>query len=214
MSFNDTMGREDEFSQDVSLPRRQHSSGCGCITAILAVIGLVVVLAILLCAGIFLGVGVLGMRSLSPYKTALQKVQNDPQVREKLGEPIEAASWIPMGSVKVENNSGSANLTFKVRGPKGQAEVNVIGRMIAGTWGLTTLTVTYPDGTRQELDVSDTGNEEMDAPQWAPGGGAEGAPAGNEINSAAPPDSNQKDDEPAPGPEINLEVPAVPGNGS
>jgi len=212
MSFNDTMGREDEFSQDVSLPRRRHTSGCGCVTAILAVIGLVVVLVILLCAGIILGVGVFGMRALPPYQTALKKVQNDPQVREKLGEPIESASWIPLGSFKVENDSGSANLTFKVSGPKGKAEVNVIARMIAGKWGLTTLTVTYADGTRQELDVSDTGDDEMDAPKWAPG--ASGPPQGNGVDAASPPALNQKDEDAAPGPELNLEVPAIPGNGS
>ncbi len=212
MSFNDTMGREDEFSQDVSLPRRRHTSGCGCATAILAAIGLAVVLVILLCAGILLGVGVFGMRALPPYQTALKKVQNDPQVRERLGEPIESASWIPLGSFKVENDSGSANLTFKVSGPKGKAEVNVIARMIAGKWGLTTLTVTYPDGTRQELDVSDTGDDEMDAPKWAPGAGA--APQGDGVDEAAPSDSNQKEGDAVPGPELNLEVPAIPGNGS
>lgn len=212
MSLNDTMGREDEFTQDVSLPRKRPGSGCGCITAVLAVIGLAVVLAILLCAGIGLGVGVFGMRALPPYRMALQKVQNDPQVREKLGEPVESASWIPLGNFTIENNSGSAQLTFKVRGPKGRAEVNVNGRMIAGNWGLTTLTVTYPDGTRQELDVSDTGNEEMDAPKWTPGAGGETAPPGNGGESAAPSASNQKNDDAEPGPELQLEVPALPGN--
>lgn len=212
MSLNDTMGREDEFTQDVSLPRKRPGSGCGCVTAVLAVIGLAVVLAILLCAGIFLGVGVFGMRSLPPYRMALQKVQNDPQVREKLGEPVESASWIPLGSFTIEDNSGSAQLTFKVRGPKGRAEVNVNGRMIAGKWGLTTLTVTYPDGTRQELDVSDTGNEEMDAPKWTPGAGAGGASPVHDGESTAPSASNQKDDDAEPGPELQLEVPALPGN--
>ncbi|MGQ9604912.1 MAG: cytochrome c oxidase assembly factor Coa1 family protein [Thermogutta sp.] len=214
MSFNDTMGREDEFTQDVSLPRKRPGSGCGCVTAVLAVIGLVVVLAILLCAGIGLGVGFFGMRALPPYRMALQKVQNAPQVREKLGEPVESASWIPMGNFTIENNSGSANLTFKVRGPKGPAEVNVIGRMIAGKWGLTTLTVTYPDGTRQELDVSDTGDEEMDAPKWRPGAEGKAAPPANDGESAAPSAIQPKDDDAEPGPELQMEVPAIPGNES
>ncbi|NMC21979.1 MAG: hypothetical protein GYA33_16355 [Thermogutta sp.] len=185
-------------------------------------IGLVVVLVILLCAGVILGVGVFGMRALPPYQTALEKVQNDPRVRERLGEPIESASWIPTGSFKVENDSGSANLTFKVSGPRGKAEVNVIARMIAGKWGLTTLAVTYPDGTRQELDVSDTGDDEMDAPKWTPRAEPAAFPPGERADSAGPSAAGEKDEEnavpdednAAPGPQINLEIPPLPGAGS
>ena len=118
------------------------------------------------CGGILLTVfGVL--RSSEPYVMALEQVQNDPKVIERLGEPIEPASWAPSGNIHVSNGRGDASLRFDVKGPRGTAHVSTQARRIDGQWGLTTLEVTFDDGTRLSLD---TGTDDAldDAPPWTP----------------------------------------------
>ena len=62
------------------------------------------------------------LKSSEPYKLALKKVRQNPEVVKRLGEPIEDG-FVPVGEVNIENDRGSANLFFDVTGPNGTAHV-------------------------------------------------------------------------------------------
>ncbi|GAB6164672.1 hypothetical protein JCM19992_06720 [Thermostilla marina] len=161
--------------------------GCSTTTIVLLIVLVLLLGCCGLCGG-FAGLGVFMLKKSPPYTMALAKVQNDPAVIERLGEPIEPASFLPTGEFSDAGDSGSANLNFKVKGPKGTALVNVVARKIGGQWGITTLTVVIDSPSeRLQLDVSDMGGPE-EAPQWNPG-------------AAVAPEATQENDEPPPEPE-------------
>jgi len=144
----------------------QRRSSRGCLWLIVAI----PVILILVCGGIFGGIFVLvvgTIRSSEPYQMALEQVQRDPQVIERLGEPIEDATVFPTGNVNVANDRGTANLQFAVKGPKGRADVSTQARRAGGKWGLTKLDVTFGDGQRASLDTEPEGGP-GDAPTWPP----------------------------------------------
>lgn len=147
-----------------------------------------------ICAGRF-GLTAYQMYNAPPYKMAKEKAINDPQVKERLGTPVRVTSYLPSGEINVENDRGNANLGFVVGGPRGEAQVHAVAQRIDGEWGLTSLTVTYPNGERQQIDVSDTGGP-PEAPRWDPS-------QSNGGNSA----TNTGE-----GPTRNLDVPLVPEN--
>jgi len=118
------------------------------------------------CGGIFL-VPYMILRSSQPYEMALSQVQKDPAVIERLGKPIEAVSWFPVGTVHSEDGSGEAALDFDVAGPDGRAHVRTQGRRIGGKWGLARLEVTFSDGRRLSLGTS-SDDELEEAPPWTP----------------------------------------------
>ncbi|MBV8587957.1 MAG: hypothetical protein JO308_16840 [Verrucomicrobia bacterium] len=47
-----------------------------------------------------------------------------------------------MGSVKSSGDSGYANLTFPIHGPKGSAKVHCVSRLTRGQWNQVECTVT------------------------------------------------------------------------
>lgn len=162
----------------------------------------VVVVPILICAGAagwFYVVRVAPLRSSEPYQAALKRVQADPKVIQRLGQPIRDASWVPSGSVNIENDRGNANLMFKVAGPKGSASVRTQARRIRGTWGTTVLDVTFAGEKPIPLD---TGPSDDDAPKFNPSGGPPG-PSAPKADAKLPPPKPPD----VPGPEIKLEIP-------
>jgi hypothetical protein len=98
------------------------------------------------CGGIFFGV-MQTIKSSEAYQMALAHVQNDPEVRELLGEPIVEAGFMPLGQVNVNNGAGDAELYFQVSGPKGQASVSANALRENGQWELTYVEVTPDDGS-------------------------------------------------------------------
>ena len=107
------------------------------------------------------------LRSSQPYEMALSEVQEDPAVVERLGEPIKADSWFPVGTVHAENGGGEAALDFDVAGPDGRAHVRTQAKRIDGQWGLARLEVTFDDGRRLSLDTG-SGDGLEEAPLWTP----------------------------------------------
>jgi hypothetical protein len=163
----------------------------------------VVLVPILIGAGVagwFYVVRVVPLKSSEPYQSALKRVQTDAGVIARLGQPIRDASWVPSGSVNVENGRGNANLIFKVAGPKGMASVRTDARRIQGTWGTTILEVTFADSQRISLDTGPGG--ELDAPKFEPSGvppGPSAPKADAKLPSPKPADG--------PGPELKIEIP-------
>lgn len=211
MSYPEDSGQPAAPSDEQATPARQRQ---GCLRFVIFAAILVLVA---LC---FIIPRLVAKKGGEPYRMALTAVQDDPQVKQRLGEPIRSASWLPQGSIDVSDDWGDANLTFRVQGPKGKATVNVLARRIAGQWGLTSLTVTYPDGQRQQIDVSESGGSELEAPRWQPGAESPAGPAAgpspeespsNTVEGAPAGQTPQSTPatEPAP-PSLELKIPEVP----
>ncbi|HOA52690.1 MAG: cytochrome c oxidase assembly factor Coa1 family protein [Thermogutta sp.] len=203
MSQFEENSRSRDFGETVP-PERSQRRGCLWILVFVGV--LVIIGCVALCLGVFAVVLSMGKE---PYQMAVRLVTQDAQVVEKLGKPIEVASWFPQGSIHVRGDQGDANLTFQIRGPQGKATVNVVARRIKGKWGLTSLDVTYPDGTRQPIDVSAEGDSELDAPQWQPGAQVpteSTQPAGEEPSQS---EDQGREEGPAP-PSLEVKIPELP----
>jgi len=90
-----------------------------------------------LCCTLFIG-GLAGIiftviRNSDVATQAIEIIQDDPRVQDKLGEPVEIG-WLITGNVEVNNSSGSANLTIPVSGPKGSGTVIVDATRSGGVW--------------------------------------------------------------------------------
>ncbi len=139
-----------------------------------------------------------------PYRLALQQVQQDPQVRKRLGEPVRDASWLPSGSMTAQGNR-ETSLMFRVAGPLGTADVQLRARRVGGQWG-GTIAVMLGARDRINLDLGEgdeapkfNAQEGGDAPKFDPGGERpKDVPAGEgpKPNTALP-----------GGPDIRVEIP-------
>ena len=156
----------------------------------------VVLVPVAVAAGYIVAV-VAQRKSSEPYTAALKRVQQDPEVIERLGQPIKDPSWIPAGSIHTDHERGQANLIFPVSGPKGSASVRTQARRIAGQWGTTVLEVTFPDGKRVSLGASSDGSG--DAPEFKPPAGGQSPKGSGESPAPKPPASAN--------PEIRLDLP-------
>jgi len=136
----------------------------------------------------------------APYRITLRRVAEDPQVVQRLGQPVRDASWLPSGSM-TSGQRGQANLMFRIAGPHGTADVQVQARQVAGQWGGTIL-VTFGPGDRLQLELGEAGQDE--APRFDVSGPA---PAGvSPTTSTAPVPSGDS----APGPDaadIQIDLP-------
>jgi hypothetical protein len=74
------------------------------------------------------------LKSSWAFTEGVKLAQNNPQVIAKLGQPIEA-TWVVVGTIHTENeDSGGADVTFPITGPKGAASVHAIAEKKAGKW--------------------------------------------------------------------------------
>lgn len=77
------------------------------------------------------------IQDLAMFKRLLQQVAGNAAVIGKLGSPVAMASKDVDGSIRIGNGArpdGEADLTFTLRGPKGQAAVHVDAQLTAGEW--------------------------------------------------------------------------------
>ena len=95
------------------------------------------------------------VRSSDVYTEALSRAQNNPAVREKLGEPI-APKWWLSGNVNTKNDEGEANITIPIAGPKGEGQIRAIGSKRSGRWTYQTLEVQIGTETINLLADSDS----------------------------------------------------------
>ena len=110
---------------------------------ILLIVGAVAVLGIGAVTG---GVALLlhGIKSCGAYTQAVDLARKDPRVQEALGSPVETRWWV-MGSVQLVNDGGHAELTIPLRGPKGEAGLQVEAVKAAGAWTLKTADFEVPE---------------------------------------------------------------------
>jgi hypothetical protein len=100
----------------------------GCLTP-LVVCGGVVTLIIGLVFGL--------IKSSEPYREGLARAKGNAEVQAALGEPIQEGFFVS-GSINTQSvngvESGEANFSIPISGPKGSATIQVIASKSAGTW--------------------------------------------------------------------------------
>ncbi len=96
----------------------------------------------LIAAGLF-GLGKM-MKQSEPFRESLSEVRGSEDAMGYLGEPV-AASWLVLGSIRLENDDGEVDLRYRVRGRMNGGQVRVRGTKFDGTW-------TYE---RMELELGD-----------------------------------------------------------
>jgi Cytochrome oxidase complex assembly protein 1 len=96
------------------------------------VIGVPVLMVVVLIGGI---VGLLFsmMKSSEPYQHAVSIASHDSRVTARLGTPV-SPRWYVTGNIKLNNDSGNADLAIPLEGPQGRGTVHVAARKSAGTW--------------------------------------------------------------------------------
>ncbi|MFQ3632456.1 cytochrome c oxidase assembly factor Coa1 family protein [Roseiflexus sp.] len=118
--------------------------GCTPLSCLIAALMFVV---IGICTGGVL-FGVMGLiRDSDVVQGALAHAERDPQVAATLGTPLEIG-WLFRGSI----DSGSANITLPLSGPRGSGEMIVEAVRREGVWQYRQLIVTIGD-TGQRIDV-------------------------------------------------------------
>jgi hypothetical protein len=112
---------------------------------------------LLCCCGgtLLIGVGAMaGFKATEPYKEAVARAQQSPEVQAALGTPIQVG-FLVQGNIKVENDHGEADLTIPLSGPKGSGTLHVVGTKAAGKWTYTTMVVDVP-GSGTHIDLTGT----------------------------------------------------------
>ena len=128
-------------------PPPQKSGGCwkglaiGC--SIVFVLGLAALIAL------FVFVFSVIKRS-DVYREAYSRAGSDPRVVATLGTPMERGWWV-IGSVHLDDNTGTADITFPISGPKGGARVHASATRDSDNWKYSSILVRPDSGG--EIDV-------------------------------------------------------------
>jgi len=85
------------------------------------------------------------------YVQGLARARANPQVIEKLGQPI-TPGWFSSGSVSVSGPTGDANISIPISGPKGKGTIYVVAKKSAGEWTFLKLEVEI-EGQRQRIQL-------------------------------------------------------------
>ncbi len=116
--------------------------GCGC----LGLIAIVVVSVLTLGYGLFSL-----LKGSEPYQESLARVQNHPVAIAALGAPIEPGFFVT-GNVNLENQSGDADISYRVSGPNGGAAVSVTANRSEGEWQYQAMSATL-DTSGETIDL-------------------------------------------------------------
>jgi hypothetical protein len=95
-----------------------------------ALAGLLIVVAFLaaVVVGIFWLIG-----NTDAVALAMAEVRASEQAKERLGEPIEKGLLV-MGKIEFSGDSGSAQLSIPVSGPKGKGRLYLVAKKRMGVW--------------------------------------------------------------------------------
>ncbi|HEX4997389.1 MAG TPA: cytochrome c oxidase assembly factor 1 family protein, partial [Terriglobia bacterium] len=89
------------------------------------------------------------------YKEALAIAQSNPETQQALGTPIEAG-FLVSGNISVSGDSGRANLSIPIHGPKGTGRLYLEATKVQGKWTYQKLMVQVDKGPR--IDLLDAAN--------------------------------------------------------
>jgi hypothetical protein len=137
------------------------SGGSSWLWILLVILGLLVLTCGGLCAGCFVigqrtvvqvgkavGEAVSHLALIPAFAAAQQAVDNDPQVIDRLGQPIETLA-MPTRQNTGELKPAGETFQYDIRGPKGTAIVSGVATadLPTGPWRVSTITVTFADGS-------------------------------------------------------------------
>jgi hypothetical protein len=105
------------------------------------------------------------MKSSDVYGQAVTRAKANPEVVAALGSPI-SAGYFTNGSIQQSGDSGSAQLSIPISGPKGKATIYVEARKSAGHWSFGKLQVGI-DSQNRSIDLL-TEPERAAAPKALP----------------------------------------------
>ncbi len=118
--------------------------------------GFLLLIAVGVCAFFWL---VHNTRSQAPYSTALELIQNDPQLIEQVGQPIRDLRWLPTAGYPEQ-------FQMQVEGPQGLADISVKAGQFDGNWELMAIDVLVREGSKRfSLEI---GSGSGDAQLWTP----------------------------------------------
>jgi len=90
-------------------------------------------------------------KGITPYHLALERAESHPEVINAIGTPIDPGFFFN-GSYQVSGQSGHADLSIPVNGPRGHAVVDVVALKHQGQWIYETMHVTIGrTGNRVDL---------------------------------------------------------------
>jgi hypothetical protein len=104
-------------------------------------LGFLTLIGLLAAYGTFVAAMVTGtIRHSDPYKQAMVLAAGNPQVREQVGEPIQAG-WLAFGDLHTNGSAGHANFQIPITGSNGSGRIRVIARRNDYVWRFTCLQV-------------------------------------------------------------------------
>src|SRR5437868_5640084 len=103
----------------------------GCLT-LLILIGMFV--------GVLMTVITTSFRSSDVYKQSMSQAGANEQVHSQIGDPIKA-DWLIAGELKVNGDSGSANLSIPISGSQGRGTIRAVASKSGGVWQFSCLQV-------------------------------------------------------------------------
>jgi Cytochrome oxidase complex assembly protein 1 len=109
---------------------------------------------VLVCGGCGVTIAMIvfsSMKASEPYKDALTAARAHPAVKAELGEPIEAGFMVN-GNIAIQNNTGTADISIPISGPKKSGTLHVVGNKADGKWTYSTMDVTT-DGGAKKIDL-------------------------------------------------------------
>ncbi len=129
------------------------TGGCGCLILII----------ILFIGGVFAGVNSLFTNS-TPYQEALVNLQNNEQIIELLGEPIEKDGMM-QGSFNFSNGDGEADFSIPIKGPKGEGRLYIVGQKRNDVWTYSEMEVRI-DQNNEVIDLLNEGLDKPEEEEW------------------------------------------------
>jgi hypothetical protein len=123
------------------------------------------------------------------YTQALAQAQANPQVIGLIGQPVTPGFFIS-GNINVNGDSGDANVSIPVSGPKGKGTVYAEAKKIAGQWAFQTLLFGV-DGQTDRIDLLQSQTTAQTAPDPPP------QPATSASTPATAPDPAASTPDPA-----------------
>lgn len=91
------------------------------------------------------------LESSVPYKLAVERASQDMQVREALGQQMQAEA-LPMGNVGEFAGTGVATLVIRIKGPQGKGILVGEATRTQAEWRFDKLTAKLP-GSHDEVDL-------------------------------------------------------------
>lgn len=160
----------------------------GCLTVLL--LGALVLFGLI-------GLGIKGVSGLmsgsEPVRHALELAKANPEVQAAFGSPLETGTGF-RGSLSTNNDSGSADLSLPVSGPKGSGRLYVKGEREAGRWSYRLIELSI-DGSERRIDLlggSSSQPRTGDGDEGADGAeGSDGAEGPQDADGADDPEAEE-----------------------